>query len=232
MRTLPSSSLTDPDVQVSRVRFFIEEFCSHRCSDGRSGLPAEGDAVGGQRTGSWGTVLYDPVAPATSARSSRPDGRTSLGVDSCLLCHSRRNGPASSRSNVRAGRGWFGAGSSDTKPCARAYRFFAVTCRTTFLPARDLPHTWVKPRKVNEVPSVSGWLVAFGLLLRKSTKRVLSGWSVSPYRASRLPSTPRTRLASRKSSNAITASSAKRTRVHLPLRRGRTSPSNHEPPPN
>src|SRR6185312_213547 len=33
---------------------------------------------------------------------------------------------------------------------ARAYRLFAVTCRTTFLPARDLPHTWVKPRKVNE----------------------------------------------------------------------------------
>src|SRR6185369_9600750 len=54
-----------------------------------------------------------------------------------------------------------------------------------------LPHTWVKPRKVNEVPSVSGWLVPFGLLLRKSTKRVLTGWSVSPCRASRLPSTLR-----------------------------------------
>src|ERR1035437_460650 len=114
-----------------------------------------------------------------------------------------------------------------TAASARAKRFFAVTCRTTFLPARDLPHTWVKPRKVNEVPSVSGWLVPSGRLLRKSTKRVLSGWSVSPYRASRLPRTPRTRLASRKSSNAITASSAKRTRVHLPLRRGRTSISNH-----
>ena len=34
-------------------------------------------------------------------------------------------------------------------------------------------------------------------------------------------------MASRKSSNAITASSAKRIRVHLPLRRGRTSNSNH-----
>jgi len=31
-------------------------------------------------------------------------------------------------------------------------------------------------------------------LLRKSTKRVLSGWSVSPYRARRLPKTPRTPL--------------------------------------
>src|SRR5579864_2808829 len=80
MRMLPSSSLTDPDVQVSRFRFFMEEFRSRRCSDGRSGLPAEGDAVGVRRTGSWGTGPYDPAAPATSARSSRPDGRTSLGV--------------------------------------------------------------------------------------------------------------------------------------------------------
>jgi hypothetical protein len=79
---------------------------------------------------------------------------------------------------------------------ARAERF-AVTCRTTFLPVRDLPHTWEKPRKVNEVPSVSGRSVPFGRLLRKSTNRVLSGWSVSPYRARRLPKTPRTRLASR-----------------------------------
>src|ERR1700692_2457781 len=86
---------------------------------------------------------------------------------------------------------------------------------------------WAKPRKVNEVPFVSGWLVPFGRLLRKSTKRVLSGWSISPYRARRLPKTPRTRLASKKSSNASTASSAKRIRVHLPLRRERTSNSNH-----
>jgi hypothetical protein len=35
-----------------RFRFFMEEFRSRRCSDGRSGLPAEGDAVGVQRTGS------------------------------------------------------------------------------------------------------------------------------------------------------------------------------------
>ena len=64
-------------------------------------------------------------------------------------------------------------------------------------------------------------------LKRKSTKRVLSGWSVSSYRPRRLPRTPRTRWASRKSSNAITASSAYRTRVLLPLRRGFTSFSNH-----
>ena len=52
----PPSSLTDPDVQISRFRFFMEEFRSRRCTDGRSGLPAAGDAVGVQRTGSWGTA--------------------------------------------------------------------------------------------------------------------------------------------------------------------------------
>src|SRR5450759_3645982 len=46
MRMLLSSSLTVPDVQFSRFRFFMEELCSRRCSDGQSGLPAEGDAVG------------------------------------------------------------------------------------------------------------------------------------------------------------------------------------------
>ena len=28
---LPSSSLTVPDVQLSRFRFFMEELCSNRC---------------------------------------------------------------------------------------------------------------------------------------------------------------------------------------------------------
>ena len=37
--------LTVPDVQVSRVRFFMEELCSRRYSDGRSGRPAEGDQL-------------------------------------------------------------------------------------------------------------------------------------------------------------------------------------------
>jgi hypothetical protein len=30
---LPPSSLTVPDVQISRVRFFMEELCSRRCSE-------------------------------------------------------------------------------------------------------------------------------------------------------------------------------------------------------
>src|SRR5262245_30063839 len=55
----------------------------------------------------------------------------------------------------------------------------------------------------------------------------LSGCSVSSYRARRLPKTSRTRLASWKSANAITASSANRTRVLFPFRRGFTSFSNH-----
>jgi hypothetical protein len=43
--------VTDPDVQISRFRFFMEEFRSRRCNDGRSGLPAAGDAVGVQLCG-------------------------------------------------------------------------------------------------------------------------------------------------------------------------------------
>src|SRR4051812_14854113 len=46
-------------------------------------------------------------------------------------------------------------------------------------------------------------------------------------RARRLPSTAKTRLASRKFSNAITRSSAYRTRMARPFRRGLTSRSNH-----
>jgi hypothetical protein len=61
------------------------------------------------------------------------------------------------------------------------------TWRTTSLPFCDLPHTWQKPRKVNVVPSDFGCAFPSGRLKRKSTKRVLSGWSVSSYRARRFP---------------------------------------------
>jgi hypothetical protein len=37
IRTSAEGADTDPDVQDSRVRFFMEEFRSRRCSDGRSG---------------------------------------------------------------------------------------------------------------------------------------------------------------------------------------------------
>src|SRR5450759_1501782 len=83
MRMLPPTSLTVPDVQFSRFRFFMEELCSRRCSDGRCGLPAEDDVVGVQRTGSWEADSCDPAATTISARSSQPDGRTSLCVESC-----------------------------------------------------------------------------------------------------------------------------------------------------
>ena len=95
------------------------------------------------------------------------------------------------------------------------------------LPFCDLAHTWVRPRKSNAVPSVSGWHEICDQDGRKSTRRVLSGWRVSPYRARRLPRTDSTRLASSILSNAISASSANRTRMHSPLRRGFTSVSNH-----
>src|SRR5438132_10415714 len=57
-------------------------------------------------------------------------------------------------------------------------------------------------------------------------KRVLSGWSVSPYRPSRLSSTSRTRLASWWFLKVITKSSANRTKVQTPARRGFTTLSN------
>src|SRR5438270_7087212 len=91
------------------------------------------------------------------------------------------------------------------------------------LPFRDRPQTWVRPRKSKVVPSVSGWRAPCDLFGRKSTRRVLSGWRVSPYRARRLPRTDSTRLASTMLSNAISASSANRTSVLSPLRRGFTS---------
>jgi hypothetical protein len=52
--------------------------------------------LGAQRTGFWGTDSYGPVATAISARSSRPDGRTSLFVERCPLCRSRHSGPGAS----------------------------------------------------------------------------------------------------------------------------------------
>jgi hypothetical protein len=104
---LPPSSLTVPDVQISRVRFFMEELCSRRCSDGRSGRPAEGDALGAERTGFWRTDPYGPVATAISARSSRPDGRTSLFVESCPFeCGATSNGKEPLRPSAGGGYGF------------------------------------------------------------------------------------------------------------------------------
>jgi hypothetical protein len=74
---------------------------------------------------------------------------------------------------------------SFTAATARAKRPLAVTCRTMFFPFRDRPQTWVKPRKSKVVPSVAGWRASFFPRGRKSTIRVLSGWSVSPKRARR-----------------------------------------------
>src|SRR6516225_7039164 len=78
---------------------------------------------------------------------------------------------------------------------ARARRLLAVRCRTTFFPFCDFAQTWVKPRKSNGGALQSGCVPPWRSG-RKSMKRVLSGWSVSPYRSSRFPSTSRTRLAS------------------------------------
>jgi len=60
---LPSSSLTVPDVQLSRFRFFMEEFRSRGCNDGRFGLPA-GVAIEHIRTLAGGYVGFRFVCEA------------------------------------------------------------------------------------------------------------------------------------------------------------------------
>jgi hypothetical protein len=90
---LPPLPLADPDVQISRFRFFTGELCSRRCNGGRSGLLAEGDARGERRIES--NSICFPAATTISARSFGPDGSTSLVDERCQLCRSRRSGPAS-----------------------------------------------------------------------------------------------------------------------------------------
>jgi hypothetical protein len=168
-----------------------------------------------------------PVAPpparATSSKSSQPVGRTNAIDDCCRQCRSRQSGPASSRPGGRAVRGPVGAGCPDTTRSPQPEHG-----RTGFWPLPAVPCACLSATcPKHEVPPESGWPVRSGRPSRKSTKRVLSGWSLSSYRSRRLPRTARTRLASSKRSNAMTRSSANRTRIHLPLKCGRTAVSNH-----
>src|SRR5215469_16756332 len=56
----------------------------------------------------------------------------------------------------RAGRCRLVRHQSLTAASERANRLLAVVCRTTFLPFRDFPHEWVKPRKSNDCALQSG----------------------------------------------------------------------------
>jgi DNA-binding transcriptional LysR family regulator len=73
---LPSSPLTEPDVQISSFRFLTGELRSQRCSDGRSEVPVRGTALKDRYTDPKG--IGSLAATATSARSSEPDRRTRL----------------------------------------------------------------------------------------------------------------------------------------------------------
>ena len=64
---LPPSPLADPDVQISRFRFFTEELRSRLCTDGRSGLLAVGDACGDHSVDPSGADADDPDATAISS---------------------------------------------------------------------------------------------------------------------------------------------------------------------
>jgi hypothetical protein len=70
-------------------------------------LPAglvENRAARAGRTGDGELLRNDPAMSAEAAQGAV--------IDSCLLCHGRRNGLASSRSNGRSDPGWTDAGSS------------------------------------------------------------------------------------------------------------------------
>src|SRR3954470_21582643 len=58
---LPSPPLTDPDVQISRIRFFRRELRSRRRSDGRSWVAATGVASGTPPSASMCRRSDDPV---------------------------------------------------------------------------------------------------------------------------------------------------------------------------
>src|SRR5499427_268036 len=92
---LPSSPLTEPDVQISSFRFLTGELRSQRCSGGRSELPVEGAALRDRYTDPMG--IGSLAAPATSARSSEPDRRTSLIDECCPICRSRHSSLAFSQ---------------------------------------------------------------------------------------------------------------------------------------
>src|SRR4030095_1368210 len=111
---LPPLPLTDPDVQISRFRFFTGELRSQQCSDGRSGLLVECDALGVLWTAPMATA--PPAATAISARSSQPYWRTSLIGESCPIYRNRHSGPAFSRPVGCAARGSADAGSPGTTP--------------------------------------------------------------------------------------------------------------------
>src|SRR4051794_2427049 len=64
---LPSPPLTDPDVQISRIRFFRRELRSRRRSDGRSWVAAAGVASGEAATG-----LQHPLPTLRMRRCRRP----------------------------------------------------------------------------------------------------------------------------------------------------------------
>src|SRR5580704_12709472 len=140
MRMLPSSSLTVPDVQLSRFRFFMEEFRSRRCSDGRAGLLAGGDAFGAQRIGSNGADSRDPAATTISAKSSRPDGRTILFVESCPICRSVDTAPT--QPTVKASASWLCRGyRGASAPAAYASRKVLPPSMQDSLPAGWLAFT-------------------------------------------------------------------------------------------
>src|SRR5271166_2321420 len=103
MGTLPSPSLTDPDVRNSRIRFFTREIRSRWRIRWRSWLEAE-DGGSGLRLGApIGRRFGDLAETTTSAISAPLDGRTIAIVECCRQRRNRRSGPASLMTGGDAG---------------------------------------------------------------------------------------------------------------------------------
>ena len=84
MNCLPPSSLTDPDVQISRIRFLVEEICSPRRIGERSLLKEEGNVGATPGSASSGNLPAGRAVRAASSISSQPDGRTNAIDGHCL----------------------------------------------------------------------------------------------------------------------------------------------------
>src|SRR5262249_43005463 len=124
---LHGATLAEPGVQISSFRFLTGELRSQRCSDGRSEVPVEGAALRDRYTDPMG--IGSLAAPATSARSSEADRRTSLIDECCPICRSRHSGLAFSRPVGHAAPGSVDAGYSGTSPNRRQRAGVTLLCR-------------------------------------------------------------------------------------------------------
>src|ERR1700739_39344 len=100
----PPSPLTDPAVQISRIRFLTEELRSQPRNGERSWLKEEDDASAVRADEPTGTYPVGRVGRATSSISSRLGGRTIAADDCCPRYRNRQSVPSSHAPSGEAAR--------------------------------------------------------------------------------------------------------------------------------